>query len=58
MTTMGKNKRGLWLSRKVDKRTVFVRTDTVPASTFKSLPEIWGVRFDIESGLKCCRQSL
>jgi hypothetical protein len=53
-----KETKGLWLSRKVDNRTVFVRVGASPASTFKSLPETWGIRFDIEPELKHCRQSL
>lgn len=50
--------KGLWLSRKVDSRTVFIRVGTAPASAFKSLPETWGVRFDIEPELKHGRLSL
>jgi len=51
-------KKGLWLSRKVDSRTVFIRVGTAPACAFKSLPETWGIRFDIEPELKYCRQFL
>jgi cold shock CspA family protein len=53
-----KETKGLWLSRKVDNRNVFIRVSPAPASTFKTLPETWGIRFDIEAGLKHCRQSL
>ena len=53
-----KGKKGLWFSKRMDNRNVFVRVGTAPASAFKTLPESWGVRFDIETELKNCRQSI
>jgi hypothetical protein len=55
---MMKEWKGLWLSRKIDNKTVFARVSTTPASAFKTLPETWGARFDIEPELKHCRQSI
>ena len=53
-----KAKNGLWLTRKAGGGNVLVRLHTTQASTYKTLPETWGIRLDIESDLKFCRQSI
>jgi hypothetical protein len=50
-----KSTKGLWLTRKVGSGNVFLRLHTTQASTYKALPETWGIRLDLESDLRSCR---